>query len=305
LRKRYYLIFVARDADGQLLKVPIPLHYLYIFVAGAVIGMFTVTGMAGSYARMLTKVARFNELRTEKDTLTKNYNTLEKVSKEKEIQVASLSSLAGEVSALYGLKAEHVSMAAVDDSASLRYKTSIDQLQDLRTVAMTGAASLGLELGANLGATTHDLYRLTAAPTLWPVLGRITASFGERADPFNRDEGEFHTGVDIAAPAGSPIHATGDGIVHTAQAENGYGNAVVIDHGYGFQTLYGHMSSFIVTAGQHVDKGQVIGYVGVTGRTTGPHVHYEIRINNTPINPHKYLEASLVGGDTAGLAGGF
>ena len=304
MRKRYYLIFVARDADGQLLKVPIPLHYLYIFVAGAVIGMFTITGMAGSYTRMLMKVARFNELRTEKEALKKNYTTLEHVSKEKEIQVASLSSLAGEVSALYGLKASHINMA--DDSASERYKNSLEQLHDLRTVAMTGAASLGLELGANLGATTQDLYRLTAAPTLWPLMGRITASFGERSDPFNSGEGEFHTGVDIAAPAGVAIHATGDGIVHSAQAENGYGNAVVIDHGYGFQTLYGHMASFTVTAGQHVEKGQVIGYVGVTGRTTGPHVHYEIRINNTPVNPHKYLEASLGSGmDSSGLAGGF
>lgn len=302
MRKRYYLIFVARDADGQLLKVPIPLHYLYMFVAGAVIGMLTITGMAGSYARMLTKVARFNELRSKEEALKKNYNTLEQVSQEKEIQVASLSSLAGEVSALYGLKTDHLGTAAADDSALERYKTSLDQFNDLRIVGMTGAAALSLELGTNLGATTRDLYRLTAAPTLWPVMGRITASFGERQDPFS-GEGEFHTGVDISAPMGFPIRATGDGVVRSAQHESGYGNEVTIDHGFGFETLYGHMSNYIVTVGQHVGKGQVIGYVGVTGRSTGPHVHYEVRINNTPVNPHKYLEAGLAGIDTGTVAG--
>src|SRR3954454_11756318 len=99
-------MFVARDSDGQLLKIPIPLHYLYVFVAGAVIGMFTITGMAGSYTRMLAKTLRFNQLRDEKEALKKNYNHLEKVAEVKEAQVASLSSLAGEVSALYGLKSD-------------------------------------------------------------------------------------------------------------------------------------------------------------------------------------------------------
>ncbi|MEO6119980.1 MAG: M23 family peptidase, partial [Terriglobales bacterium] len=79
MRKRYYIMFVARDSDGRLLKIPIPLHYLYVFVVGAVIGMFTITGMAGSYTRMLMKTLRFNELRNEQAVLKKNYNTLEQV----------------------------------------------------------------------------------------------------------------------------------------------------------------------------------------------------------------------------------
>ena len=101
LRKRYYIMFVARDSDGQLLKIPIPVHYLYMFVAGAIIGMLTITGMAGSYTRMLAKTLRFNQMRSEQETLKKNYTQLEKVAEAKETQVASLSSLASEVSALY------------------------------------------------------------------------------------------------------------------------------------------------------------------------------------------------------------
>ena len=104
MRKRFYILFVARDAEGQLRKIPIPIHYLYVFMAGALIGMFTITGMAGSYTRMLWKVASFNQLRSEKNSLQTRYKQLEQVNHEKDIQVASLGSLANEVSMIYGLK---------------------------------------------------------------------------------------------------------------------------------------------------------------------------------------------------------
>ena len=104
MRKRYYIIFVARQEDGELRKIPIPLHYAYIFVAAAVIGLFTITGMAGSYSRMLLKTARFNQVRTERETIRHDYLQMEQVAHEKDVQAASLGSLASEVSALYGLR---------------------------------------------------------------------------------------------------------------------------------------------------------------------------------------------------------
>src|SRR5437879_3596159 len=140
-------MFVARDADGQLLKIPIPIHYLYVFVAGAVIGMMTITGMVGSYTRMLTKTLRFNELRSEKDALKKNYNHLEKVAEVKEAQVASLSSLAGEVSALYGLKNDQLTQPLTEDAGQARTQRSVDQLYALRTSAMAGVTTQALSFG--------------------------------------------------------------------------------------------------------------------------------------------------------------
>ena len=92
-----------------------------------------------------------------------------------------------------------------------------------------------------------------------------------------------------------PIRATGDGIVQQAQMSNGYGREVVIDHGHGVETVYGHMSGFAVIAGQTVVRGQVIGYVGMSGRITGANLHYEVRIHNAPVNPHKYLRETLAG----------
>jgi murein DD-endopeptidase MepM/ murein hydrolase activator NlpD len=296
LRKRFYIMFVARDAEGQLLKIPIPVHYLYVFVAGAVIGMFTVTGMAGSYLRMLAKTLEFNELRTENAAISKNYQELEKVAETKERQVASLSSLAGEVSALYGLKAEPVFSEASGDYAQERTEKSLNHLYALKTSAMSGVTSLALGFGAARQATLSDWMRLAAAPSLWPLQGRIMSSFGERNDPFS-GEGAFHRGVDISGDYGQSIYSPADGVIEYANFRSGYGRTVVVSHGHGIRTLFGHMSGFAVVPGQRVSRGDIIGYVGLSGRTTGPHVHYEVHIHQTPVNPYKYLRVTLAQND--------
>jgi hypothetical protein len=115
LRKRFYILFVARDDDGQLRKIPIPVHYLYIFVVGAAIGFLSLTGIASSYARMLLKVSSYNQLRTEKEDLKTRYSRLEQVAKERDVQVASLGSLASEVSSLYGLKSDPTLVTGADE----------------------------------------------------------------------------------------------------------------------------------------------------------------------------------------------
>jgi murein DD-endopeptidase MepM/ murein hydrolase activator NlpD len=279
-------MLVARNSEGELLKIPIPMHYVYVFIAGALIGILTITGMAGSYARMLVKAQRFNQLRDEKDALGKQYVQLEQIAQENQMQTQSLSSLAGEVSSLYGLKPDPA--FADDDPAS----ASIQQFYALRTTAMTGAASVGISMGQLHDTSTRDWMRLAAAPTLWPVQGRITSSFGERTDPFG-GEGAFHRGVDISSEIGTRIIAPADGVVEFSDLMNGYGRTVVMDHGNGISTLYGHLSGFAVSSGQLVHRGDTLGYVGQSGRSTGPHLHYEVRIFNTPVNPHRYLLFSL------------
>ncbi len=292
MRKRFYILFVARDAEGQLRKIPIPLHYLYVFLAGALIGMFTITGMAGSYARMVWKVARFNELRSEKTALQSRYTVLEQVSHEKDVQVASLGSLANEVSVIYGLKPNQKFLATADDTAQAdQVKYSLDQLYALKKSAMNGATTAGLGMGYTRQATLSDWIAATTAPTLWPVIGPITGAFGERVDPFN-GEGAFHAGVDISCRYGQQIIAPADGVVTFAGPYNGYGRLIEIDHGNSVSTRYGHLSGIAVTDGETVRKGQIIGYVGLTGRSTGPHLHYEVRIHDTPVNPHKYLRTT-------------
>ncbi len=302
MQKRFYILFVARGDDGQLRKISIPLHYLYVFVIGAAIGFLSLTGIASSYTRMLLKVSQFNQLRTEKDQLKNNYSRLEQVAKERDLQVASLGSIAGEVSALYGLKAQPTLVTETSDQIhDADVTSSLDQLHALRTSALSGATMVGLTMGLTRNATTADWIKANAAPNLWPVDGPITGSFGERIDPFN-GEGAFHSGVDIGSSYGAQIIAPANGVVTFTDVMGGYGKAIMIDHGNGISTRYAHLSGFAVTPGQHVHRGDVIGYVGESGRSTGPHLHYEVRINDIPVNPYKYLRITVAqsGGFTTG-----
>ena len=125
-------------------------------------------------------------------------------------------------------------------------------------------------------------------PLGYPVNGYISSGFGRRIDPFT-GKLAFHPGVDIVANFGSKVRATADGIVRLAGYDKGYGRCVMIDHGNGFKTVYGHNSKLLVKRGDHVVRGQVISLVGSTGRSTGPHLHYEIRLNGVPVNPLKYI----------------
>ncbi len=308
MRNRYYIIFVAREEDGRVRKIPIPLRYAYVFVAAAVVGAFTLTGMAGSYTRMLLKTSHFNEVRSQREAIRKDYLQMEQVAHQKDVQAASLGSLAGEVSALYGLTQSKLagnkrtpvaipvgtSAADTDSFSDQNYHQSLDQFYALRTTALSGrlSQSFGLRGFSTTGSWFGGSFGMADAPSLWPVEGKVTSSFGEREDPFN-GEGAFHAGIDISAGFGEPIHATADGVVETAAMGNGYGREVVIDHGHGVKTIYGHMSGFAVAAGDQVTRGQVIGYIGLSGRSTGPHVHYEVRIQNIPVNPHKYLRMTM------------
>jgi murein DD-endopeptidase MepM/ murein hydrolase activator NlpD len=309
LRKRYYILFVARDEDGRVRKIPIPIRYAYGFLAFTLVGAFTVVGLAGSYTRMLVKTESFNQVREQNQMLRKDFNQVAQVAHDRNVQVASLGALANEVTALYGLKQSRlgktasgssaataavpapVSLAQTDDPNPQQVKTSIDQFYALRNEALSGRISRALEGG--LSPTFEgDWTTLADAPSMWPLEGRVTSSFGERQDPIN-GEGAFHSGIDISAPYGTPVRAAADGEVTGAEMAAGYGREITIDHGHDLLTVYGHLSSIAVLAGQHVIRGQVIGYVGQSGRATGPHLHYEVRIHNVPVNPHKYLRKTF------------
>ena len=126
-------------------------------------------------------------------------------------------------------------------------------------------------------------------PSIWPVAGAIRGGFGVRHNPFGGPGSEFHKGQDISAAYGSQVIATADGVVVIAGWLRGYGNVVYVDHGNGISTRYGHLSHIDVTVGQTVKRGDNLGLVGSTGRSTGPHLHYEVRIDGQATNPIPYL----------------
>lgn len=127
-----------------------------------------------------------------------------------------------------------------------------------------------------------------ATPSIWPAHGWLTSRVGSRPDPITGDK-DFHQGLDISADQGSQVYATADGTVAHAAAEGGYGNLIVLDHGYGLETRYGHLSRYNVKPGDKVKRGDVVGFVGSTGRATGSHLHYEVRVNGRLLNPLQLL----------------
>lgn len=146
--------------------------------------------------------------------------------------------------------------------------------------------------------------RVVSVPSRMPVDGvRLTSGFGMRDHPILRRRAR-HNGVDLAAPTGTPVYATADGVVEMAQRYSSYGNYVQIGHGSDIETRYAHLSSYTVSAGQEVQMGDLIGYVGSTGRSTGPHLHYEVRIANEAVNPIPYMVAQLEADEAANAARG-
>jgi murein DD-endopeptidase MepM/ murein hydrolase activator NlpD len=287
MKPEAYTFFVASSRKGSFRKITLPGYVLHLVVILAVVGGVTVLAAAGSYTRMLWKVGNYNALRRQQDTLKHNYEKLQSSVKDTNDRMNSLQSLATEVAMTYGFMRFPVSpftMNEVPRSLDSGFEQSVAQFNFLeRNASMAALPAGNLKL-----LSSAALADLTATPSLWPVIGHLTGTFGERMDPFS-GEGAFHTGVDISSQYGDSVRVSADGIVIEADERAGYGRLVVVDHGFGVTTYYGHLSSFNVLVGQQLRRGDTIGNVGVSGRSTGPHVHYEVRINGAPVNPMRYL----------------
>jgi len=249
-------------------------------LAFSAVGALTIAGLAGSYAKMLLKVSDYNMVRSEREALKEQYRNLDSAFTDANAKLTSLESLAAEVAWTYGFTGSHrlalprsvLAMATERPSTpEASYSASVYAFDILKTIPL---------LSPN--------YEDANTPSIWPVRGPVTAGFGQRMDPLT-GEGAFHAGIDIAAPSGTPVVAAADGILFHAGPDAGYGIEALIDHGFGITTKYGHLSKTFVWIGEEVKRGQVIGTVGMTGRATGPHLHYEVRIYETPVNPAKYL----------------
>jgi murein DD-endopeptidase MepM/ murein hydrolase activator NlpD len=292
MKSKSYTLFIAANDSGGVRRLRIPLYLLHVLLALAVVGGLTVIFAAGSYSRMLWKVTNYNTLRREQTSLKKQYLDLQSQVKDTNERLTSLQSLASEVAMAYGITNLRQTPFAITDSyqgPETQFRQSVAEFNYLQTNAsMVEAASPNLRL-----MPAPQFASSSAAPSLWPVVGEITGRFGERLDPFS-GEGAFHAGVDIASHLGDAVRATADGVVSVVDRRAGYGRLVVIDHGFGVTTWYGHMLEFNTSVGSQVKRGDIIGFEGATGHATGPHVHYEVRFYNTPVNPWRYLRGAEV-----------
>ena len=147
---------------------------------------------------------------------------------------------------------------------------------------------LGESMGEIGGAFQQRMDRLAATPSIMPVPGWFSHGYGWRKDPFHGRR-QFHRGVDIVADTGTPVRTTAHGVISRVTRVPDYGKVIDVSHGHGYVTRYGHLSEILVRSGQRVERGQTIGRVGSTGRSTGPHLHYEVHRDGKRINPWKYL----------------
>ena len=210
------------------------------------------------------------------------------------------------------MKAMQADVAAIKVAAQQRYQLTAHEVRTLgidptRIQAETGVGGpyepvdTASTADPNFRALFQSWKKLesleqgtVAIPSAMPIQQAVnfTSGFGVRTDPF-RGRAAMHPGVDLAGPIGTPIYATADGMVDRAEWNNGgYGNMVEIDHGHGIQTRYGHLTRYIVANGEHVKRGQLIAYMGSTGRSTGSHLHYEVRLDGKAVNPIPFLQSS-------------
>ena len=281
MNKQLFVVEFAHSVEGRVKRIHVSYKALaclggsFVLLAGLAFGLFS------SYVRMSWRVANYDELSTDFNRLRSRYQELQRISRQHNEQIASLETLASEVSVAYGISKPTISSnretLMAGRSLNLSLKESVEEYNFLKS--------------ASFGGIYHRYaykWQSHAQPGLWPIDGTLRSSFGGRSDPFS-GEGAFHTGIDISAPIGTPVHVTADGVVVSAGWSTGYGKLVVVDHGNGFRTYYAHLSQFSAIPGEEVGRGQVIAYSGATGKATGPHIHYEVRLAGTPVNPYKYL----------------
>lgn len=289
MNKKFYTLLITPGAHGRVRKFQLPFYAVPVVLALSIIGVVMLAGLATSYARMLIKVSNYNTVRSEREALKEQFHTLENKVSRTNVKLNSLQTLAAEVAVTYGFGNGHRQHITPDLLNLARQSSAVDgdpslyALNEMKNVSLNGVSG-------RFGPTAFPgmIDDPNAIPSIWPVRGRLTAGFGQRMDPFSGEEA-FHPGIDIADALGTDVMATGDGLVIEAEPDAGYGRSVLIDHGDGITTRYAHLSRIFVVVGEQVKQGEIIGAIGTSGRTTGPHLHYEVRIHGTPVNPARFL----------------
>jgi murein DD-endopeptidase MepM/ murein hydrolase activator NlpD len=301
---RRYTIVIANRASGVLHRITFSLRPA-LLVTGFILSLPILIGLGARWS-----------VREELSTLKSNVGALE-------MENASYRAFSGElttqVAALEGVVEKIGARSALDPDSARAVGNLRTLLKargvgggDVGTPSVRSMLSSSLTLPEdNTFAALRDFFgrlqtRLQivradvenraqlaeSTPSIWPTIGNISAFFGQRDDPFGSGEAEYHSGLDISTDKGNPVVATASGTVESASYSGNYGNLLVINHGFGLTTRYAHLASFAVRVGDHVQRGRVIGYVGTTGRTTGPHLHYELLVNGALTNPLRLLTDS-------------
>ncbi len=286
-RRTHTIIFVPH-ARARFRQFQVSSRLLWASASGALLavllgGVFGVLWIRSirENREVSALVEQNRDLRGRTKTLNAKLETLEKSLAEFEERTRKLSIVAG----LSGVQDPGTGgvggLTAVSLDPSVRAEAGLEE-------AARRSVLLSSRLGKIEDRLALEADQLALTPTLAPAVGVLTAGFGPRSDPFTGQQ-EYHTGLDISAPAGSRVVAPANGTVVRVGWEHGYGKFVEIAHGFGLSSLYGHLETSRVLEGQRVHRGDLVGLVGSTGRSTGPHLHYEVHVEGRPVNPLDYV----------------
>jgi murein DD-endopeptidase MepM/ murein hydrolase activator NlpD len=286
--KRFYTRIILPDASHRLDRLRIPARLLHAFAIIGAISFLVSVALGFSYTQMSFKVADYdklqaenNELKIETQKLDSKVTALETVSEKltkiMENDVFARPFAKPNITAAGGSRGNYAT--ATTSSGSLR--DNVELLRDRNDNLQSHFKFLE-------EVTEKRAVAIRQTPTIWPLQGPIVSRFGSRPDPYTGGA-EIHLGLDIVGTYGSAVKAPADAEVVYADRKSDYGNLIILDHGNGLTTRYGHLNRFNVHVGQRIQKGEVIASVGMTGRATAPHLHYEVRQDDRPVNPQLYL----------------
>jgi murein DD-endopeptidase MepM/ murein hydrolase activator NlpD len=290
MANEFYTLIVVPHAKARFRKFQVSVR-LTKWVLGAMgVLAIALVGILVHYTWMSVQVAEIKRLRGENLALATKARAYEENAGRLQQRVLALQSIVTKL----GL------MAGVEESPPEPQIGGVGGVTRLEATAPSLDMAASLEgMDQTVSALTQKSQRLqtffqdqrqvlASTPSIWPVRGYLSAAFGNRKDPFTGMP-DFHPGIDISTPRGTKVVAPADGVVVFTGKKGGYGNAVVIDHGYGIVTRYAHLDGFNVRPGQRVRRGDVIGFVGNTGRSTAPHLHYEVWVNDQTRNPIQFI----------------
>jgi murein DD-endopeptidase MepM/ murein hydrolase activator NlpD len=286
--KRYSTIIFVPHARAKFRKLKVSHRLLFSIVSIITSSLCLSTFFSVQYftslsqTHELTKLSHENrELQTANEQFSKSVESLRTQLRTVEDRTRKLAIIAG-ISTLDETSQGGVGGLRPPDLGDNPYRDDLDKMA-------FRSHRLDKDLSVLEKKFVAQAQLLASTPSIAPVRGILTDGFGGRSDPFTGEPGT-HNAIDISSAVGQAVRSPADGIVVKAEWANGYGNVIYIAHPYsGYSTRYGHLSQFAVQPGHHLKRGDIIGYVGSTGRSTGPHLHYEVRLNNNPVNPLEYI----------------
>ena len=293
-KEKYLNIMIIPDSNQQIksFKISIPLIKTVVIVAFSIIMAATISLVyfgkttAYLYTVIAEKDKEIEQLTSLIEEQDKKIATLDKNAQLVNEKIKGLNELEEKVRRMVGLSTPTTSRGSISRSTRSDANISFDNEATAELISQIDQKTQDFQDLITKVSTRLDY--LDSIPSDYPVYGTITSLFGRRKSPFGSGT-EFHPGMDISVPTGTPVKAAGKGRVTYAGWLSGYGKVVIIDHGYGIQSVYGHNSEILVKVGQSVKRGDIIAKSGNTGRSTGPHVHFEVRVNGNPVDPMKYL----------------